>query len=101
MNIKLLEVLKTLRKLQKEQDAYLASVPRDLQPFLFDNEFVNKSDSMLCALTEALFGSYSEDVNWFLYEFNTVKESSVHVVDNDVEYTFKTDEDFYEYIKSK
>ena len=101
MNDELLEVLKKLRTLQKEQDAYLATVPRDLQPFLFDNEFVNKSDSMICALTSALFGLYIEDVNWFLYEFDNVKESLVHVVDNDVEYTFKTDEDFYEYIKSK
>lgn len=101
MNNELLEVLKTLRNLQKEQDAYLTTVPKDLQPFLFDNEFVNKSDSMICALTSALFGSYLEDVNWFLYEFDNVKNSLVHVLENGVEYTFKTDEDFYEYIKNK
>jgi uncharacterized protein (UPF0216 family) len=51
-------------------------------------------------LMEALFGDALEDVYWFLYDYDNIKDRSPHITHKDgTEYTFETDEDYYKYLE--
>jgi hypothetical protein len=50
-------------------------------------------------LMNELFGVHAEEVYWFLYEFQEGKSSGPHAIEADgTKYTFKTNEDYYEYL---
>jgi hypothetical protein len=102
MKTELIDVLKKIRKLNTDQDSYLDSVPRDLRCSVFDNKFAELEGLKYDMLMQTLFGDLYEDVCWFLYEFNpnNLSINSPHIVDNDKEYTFKSDDDVYEYFKT-
>lgn len=96
----LIDVVKALRKNMQEQDAYLDSLPGDISGMFFDNKYVTLQRVQCDILREALFGKAMPDVEWFLFEFVAGRSPGPHCVHEDgTEYTFKTDDDFYQYMK--
>ena len=90
------ELLQQLRSHQRQRDAYLAAVPRDLRQAVYDNEFCGSLEASNDLLTAAAFGDAYEDVQWFLYEMRpgysiTEADGSQHV--------FNSDADFYIYFR--
>lgn len=100
MKPELIEIVRKLRAYDLARDAYLKSVPSDMCNFLLDNKSTEMQDMRAQFLMEKLFGDELESVYWFLYDYNHKKDSSPHITHKDgTEYTFKTDEDYYEYLK--
>jgi hypothetical protein len=102
MKPELIEIVRKLRDYEKQRDEYLYSLPNDVRNFLMDNQYTNMQDMKSQELLEGLFGEDIGDVYWLLYEYDNVKDSSPHVTHADgTEYTFKTDEDYYTYLKEQ
>ena len=96
MSPELVEVVRKLRNIELQQRAYVDKVPLDIQDFVFDNEYANLQGLKFDAVVQALFADNVEDVYWFLYEFNPAMPGPHLVNEEGKEYTFKTDEDYYQ-----
>lgn len=56
-------------RLNDKNDEYLASVPRDIKNFIFDNEYANNIINQSNLFLELLLGVVLyEDFMWFLYD---------------------------------
>ena len=100
MKPELIEIVRKLRAYDLARDAYLKAIPSDMCNFLLDNKSTEMQDLRAQFLMEALFGDALEDVYWFLYDYDNIKDRSPHITHADgTEYTFKSDEDYYEYLK--
>ena len=102
MKPELIEILRKLRDYEKRRDAYLNALPNDVCNFLLDNQYTNMQDVKSDELLHALFGEDIDAVYWILFEFDNQKDRSPHITHEDgTEYTFKTDEDYYTYLKEQ
>lgn len=101
MNQNLINVVKQLRESTKQQESYLYALPREFQELLVDNEYTNQYDIQRTAMIQALFGDLTEDIEWFLYEFEPGKSKGPHLRYPDgTEFTFTTDDDYYKYLET-
>jgi hypothetical protein len=101
MKKELIDVVRKIRNLNKQQEEYLNKIPNDIQDAFFDNSYVNDASMKNDILMSALFGEVvSEDIFWFMYEY---KEGSAgpHVEYPDgTKFTFNTDDDYYKYLET-
>ena len=101
MKKKMIEVVRYLKDMDKERDLYLATVPGDLKPLLLDNQYVDLLEIQKDRLINALFKKHTEEVYWFLYEYDENKQfTGPHIIQEDgTPYTFQSNEDYYLYLK--
>ena len=100
MNATLINIVRELKYLGTHMDAYIDTIPRDISEAFFDNEYTNLQAKQRDILLEALFGDMSSDIEWFLYEFQAGETEGPHCILQDgKEFTFNTNEDYYEYLK--
>lgn len=101
MKKKMIEVVRYLKDMDKERDIYLATVPQDLRPILLDNQYVDLLEIQKDRLINAFFKKDTEEVYWFLYEYDEKKQvTGPHIVeDNGNTHTFHSNEDYYNYLK--
>lgn len=102
MKPELIKIVKQLKYLDNEMDAYMGTIPPDISSAFFDNTYVNSLFTQKELLINALFGDMAEDVSWFLFEFEAGKSPGPHCITKDgKEYFYHTDEDYYEYLKEQ
>lgn len=95
----LVNIVRKIRTLDNESDAYTSSIPSDISAAFFDNTYVNNLQTQKELLITALFGDMAEDINWFLYEFTPGSSAGPHCITPDgTEYVYRTDEDYYDYL---
>lgn len=101
MKPELIEVVRKLREIEKQQSEYIDKLPSDISGFVFDNEYSNLQGLKFDLVLQTLFGDFAEDVYWFLYDFVPGKTAGPHVIEsNGTEHTFNSDDDYYEYLKN-
>ena len=101
MDKELINIVRTIKNLDEQAMEYADSIPIDLRLFVMDNEYVNIMSRQKDLLLEGLFGEYAEDVCWFLYEFKAGKHKGPHLILADgTEYTYNSNEDYYEYLET-
>jgi hypothetical protein len=100
MNRELIGVVRQLRASDIKQDKYICSVPADINSIFFESEYFEQCHIQRTLLIRALFGDYTESVEWFLYEFEPGKTPGPHCIHADgTEFVYETDEDFYKYLE--
>jgi hypothetical protein len=87
MHKKLITILRELKRLEDLQDSHLAQVPDEYVDALFGNAYTNSLGMQKDLLLHELFGKDSEEVCWFLYEYNA-----------DTDTDFQSYEEFYSYL---
>ena len=101
MNKELIDVVRKLKELDNQGDKYLQSIPSDINSVFFDNTYVNALQMQKDMLINLVFGDMTDDVSWFLYEFEAGKSPGPHCITADgTEYFYHTDEDYYKYLES-
>lgn len=63
------QVFRKIVKLQTDADAWLDTVPRDINSAFFDNDYVNNLRMMIDLLMDQCFDEHSSWVEWFLHEW--------------------------------
>ena len=101
MKKKMIDLVCYLKDMDKERERYLNTVPEDLRSTLLDNQYVNLQEMINDRLSKAVFKKYTEEVCWFLYEYDESKPvTGPHIVDQDgTAHTFLSNEDYYKYLK--
>lgn len=101
MKPEIIDVIKQLRELMQQQDAYIDSIPNEFQELVQDNAYANAQGLQIDVLLKALLGTGEmyEDVMWFFYEFTPGKTPGPHIVVNGTEYFLLSDEDYYTYLR--
>lgn len=101
MKPELIAVVKQLRKLMQQQDAYLDSIPPEFQELVQDNGYAAAQGLQIDVLLKALVGSGEmyEDIMWFFHEFTPGKTPGPHIIVNGTKYCLLTDDDYYEYLR--
>jgi hypothetical protein len=100
MKPELINVVRILKDYGTKQSEYLDTIPSDINQVFFDNTYVNLLQQQNDLLIDHLFGEFTEDVSWFLYEFEAGKSPGPHCrLADGTEYTYNTNEDYYEYLK--
>ena len=101
MKQELIDVVRALKDSYAKGNDYLNSIPNDIRSVVFDNRYTERLEHDVDTLINALFGDAYEDVAWFLYEYHAERASAgPHLILADgTEYTFKTNEDYYQYLK--
>jgi hypothetical protein len=97
-----IDIVRKLKDSVKRQDDYLKQFPAGFPTeVVFDNDYVNEIGSNFDMLLNAFFKDDVEDVRWWLYDFDIINASTgPHIITvNGIKWTFKTDEDFYNYLK--
>lgn len=85
-------LLEELQQQYQRGDAWLDTIPGDINQVFFDNTFVDSLQKSNTALMKALFqGPLLQEVEWFLYEWQadkpkelrtiTFPDGSAHVID--------------------
>ena len=100
MKQELIDVVRDLKQEMLVQDSWIDSLPNEISSAFFDNTLTNSLGVQRDILIKALFGDYEEAVYWFLYEFTVGKFEGPHCIDESgKEWTYNTDEDYFEYLK--
>ena len=99
MKKSLINIIRTIREVNLEQDAYMAGIPGDISSAVFDNRYAELQDRKATLLMRKVFKDSYEDVVWFLYEFRPGSSGPHLVLADGAEYTFNTDEDYYAYLR--
>jgi hypothetical protein len=93
------KILTVLDKQNQIRDAWIDTVPRDINAAFFDNTYVNSLCREIDFLkTQLIPATLLYDIDWFLYEVN--RETGSIAVQNDTEVAIKTLDDFFELVKS-
>ena len=93
-----LELLKQLRTLQKEEDAYIVSLPSDIVAAFYDNGYTNALQKANLLLMAAAFGDLAEDASYFLWEW----KPGYRITEADgTEWVLKSEEDYFVYFKKQ
>jgi hypothetical protein len=100
MKKELITILKKIKEIEHNQNTYLDSVPSDISTVVFDNEYANMNGLKFDIVLQALFGDYVDEVYWFLYEFKPGKIHGPHITFDKKEYTFKDEQDYYDYLET-
>lgn len=98
MKKELIDVVRKIRNLNKQQEAYVDELPVDIQDMVDDNAYVNELSMKI--LMSALFGKVVvKDIFWFIYEYKQGSPGPHASLDSEDTITFNTDEDFYKYLE--
>lgn len=82
-------LLKKIVKLNKEQDVWIEKLPIEISNAFFDNPYNTAKGMQIDTLIEFIFGKYSEDVSYFLYESSPHRiktNKQEYVINNVTEY---------------
>lgn len=101
MKPKLIELLQELKRLHVLRDEYIDTVPMDLRGVIWDTKYCELLERENDLMLNRVFKDSVEDAYWFLYDFKAGKSKGPHLVENGVEYTFETDDDYYEYLRTQ
>jgi hypothetical protein len=52
-----------------KRDEYLATIPSDVNGFVFDNRYVNSLLDDYDTMLKVIFDEHAEAIGWFLYEW--------------------------------
>lgn len=96
MNKELIDLIKEIRVLDAQGEAYLSTIPTPFDMILVENDFQIANYKIQNILMRQVFGNTYEDICWFLYEWKP--GYSIKTQDG-VEYTFNTEEDYYKYLE--
>lgn len=92
-----------LRSAQARSDAWLDSVPREVNSVFFDNPHVDTLEQTKTVLLNALFdGALRQEVDWFLYEWGPEKDVTYRTITypNGSTYTINNVDDFVAYLQA-
>ena len=64
-----IKLFKHLYTNMQKRDAYLDTIPPDLNSAFFDNTYVNLLDEDNSIMAHMIFGEHIESIMWFLYEW--------------------------------
>lgn len=64
------QLVTRLYRLKLDNDAYIKSIPMDINAFVFENTYIDNTLKMLDLSMGALFKDLYGDVEWFLYELS-------------------------------
>ena len=103
MNVnKFRKLMIELRAAQARSDAWLDTVPREVNAVFFDNPHVDTLERTKTILLDALFeDALRQEVDWFLYEWSPEKDVSYRTITypNSSSFVLITDvEDFIRYL---
>lgn len=103
MKQELIDVVRNLKDSYARGQQYLNSIPSDIRSVVFDNQYTERLEHDIDLLINALFGDAYDDIGWFLYEYDAERASAgPHLILADgTEYTFKTNADYYQYLKDQ
>lgn len=93
----LIELVKKLKKLDNEAEAYLDKLPSEFN-IVFDNTYTSSRGRMLDITMIELFGGMYEDVAWFLYEWKPGNKKPCTWLADGTAYIFETEDDYYKYL---
>lgn len=101
MKQELINVLRKLRSIEKQQTTYIDSLPSDIASCIYDNEYANLQGLKFDMVLQALFGDSTEEAYWFLYEFVPGATSGPHLItESGDEFTFANDDEYYDYLSA-
>ena len=102
MKKELIDIVRKLKDIEEMQDAFIDSMPYEYNSIILDSKYTTNVYMQKDIILSALFGDMVDDVEWFLYAFKAGKSAGPHCVHVDgTEYTFNTNEDYYEYLKDQ
>jgi hypothetical protein len=90
-------LIRKLFELDRKQDAYIDSLPKDISSAFFDNAYVESIRRQNDMLVDEAFGDKAHWVNWFLYEWKPGYE----IIANDKKYQINDIEDFIAYLEKE
>lgn len=93
------KLVSELYALDKEREAYIRSIPSDINAAFFDNTYTRTSGMQFDLVMQALFGDIYEDVCWFLYDCKFTGPNQI-IVDKR-EYEIKSLEDYFDYAEKE
>lgn len=94
-----IDVVRFLKNSIANQDKYINKLDWTFSTVVIDNEYAQEHAEQVGYLISALFRDNLEDVLWFLYEFEAGSAGPHLVLQDGTQYTFTTNEDYYEYLK--
>lgn len=94
------KLLNNIIALNKKQDDWIDSLPTEISSAFFDNPYTGASSEQINQLLKFIFGSWHEDVCYFLYESSPHKittSKNDYVINNVKEYiNYMTCEGFFD-----
>jgi len=100
MSPELIEVVKTLKQLDRRAEEYVKTIPPEFSSIIYDNEYANSNGMKSDLLIRALFGGNSEEIFWFLYEWKDGKKSPQIWLADGTPIILETEEQYYKYLET-
>jgi hypothetical protein len=98
MRTELIEVVKELKQLEDSNTKFLDILPTSLFS-ITDNEYVNNQQEAKDLLIRALFKENTEDIFWFLFEWEKGKKTPQIYLESGEEIILETEDDYYQYLE--
>lgn len=95
------ELMLKLKKYEAAADAWLDTVPREINSVFFDNPYVDALQHTKDILLDSLFEKpLCDEVDWFLYEWAENKDEALRTITypNGTKYIINNVNDFVEYL---
>ncbi len=86
---KVQSLLDKMIQLDKQQSSWIDSLPPEIRESFFDNTYTNSLRTQIDQLIEFIFGNWTDDVSYFLYEnapHVIATEKGEYVINNVKEY---------------
>ena len=83
------KLLENIIELEKKQSDWIDSLPSEIRESFFDNTYNNSLRMQIDSLINFIFGSWTDDVGYFLYESSPHKittKKGEYVINNVKEY---------------
>jgi len=100
MKAELISVVKQLKDLDNEQEAFIASCPSSVGYIFADNAYTSAKGMQVDLLINALFGHLAEEIFWFLLEWKPGNKGPQMWESNGTPWIFETAEDYYKYLET-
>jgi hypothetical protein len=99
--LKFKALMSKLKKYEADADAWLDTVPREVNSVFFDNPYVDALQHTKDTLLDSLFEKpLCDEVDWFLYEWAADKDVALRTITypNGSKYVINSVDDFVEYL---
>ena len=93
-----------LKKYDESANAWLDSIPREINSVFFDNPYVDSLQHTKELLLASLFDKpLIDEVEWFLYEWSENKDESLRTITypDGSKYVINNVDDFVQYLKAE
>ena len=90
---KVQELITNMVELEKKQSQWIDSLPMELREAFFDNQYTNNLRFQIDKLINFIFGDWTEDVGYFLYE-----SAPHHITTNKKEYVINNVKEYVDYM---